>query len=60
VSGEVPFSGKNSAEVIENVKIAKYSLRKGIWRTVSSECKDLIEKMLQTDLEKRISAEEAY
>jgi len=46
LSGKPPFDGENDEEIIERVKIGKYSLTGGTWQVISSDAKALIKKML--------------
>ena len=66
--GSPPFGGEDDDEILEAVKkgvfnfkgIDKcYSIGK-VWKNVSSNAKDLINKMMTYNQEKRISAAEAY
>jgi calcium-dependent protein kinase len=59
LSGLPPFNGKEDEEIMEKVKIGKYSLSGERWDAISSEAKALIEKMLTLDYKERISAREA-
>ena len=59
LSGLPPFNGREDEEIMENVKIGKYSLSGVRWDAISSEAKALIEKMLTFDYKDRISARDA-
>lgn len=68
LSGCAPFNGKNDDEIMNRVKKGEYRFKsmvtnnsKGrIWETISDSAKDLIQKMLTYNPEKRISAAGAY
>lgn len=57
--GSPPFSGSSSQEVLKKVQQAHFNIETGIWKSVSEEAKQLVSKMLEVDVEKRYSAEEA-
>jgi len=59
LSGTAPFNGSTDEEIMENVSSGKYDFEDDIWEDVSSEAKNLINKLLTYDPEKRINAEEA-
>lgn len=52
LSGTVPFRGKDQEEVFERIKIGIYDDIKHI----SSDCRDLLSKMICLDVKKRITA----
>jgi serine/threonine protein kinase len=56
LSGCLPFSGNNAAEVFEKVKNADYHFSSKEWDGVSDEAKDMISKLLQVDIKKRLTA----
>jgi serine/threonine protein kinase len=45
-------------DLMTQIKNAKYSFSSRVWKTVSDTAKNLIEKMLQKDPQKRVSIEE--
>jgi len=51
----MPFDGDSQQEVFAKIKSGKFHMPK----MLSSQCKDLIQKMIQVDPNKRISAKEA-
>ena len=60
LSGKMPFNGDSNKEIFDNICKGEYTLNIAPFNTdVSDEAKDLIDKLLQVDPEKRISAEEA-
>lgn len=59
LSGTHPFEGENDDEIMEKVKSGDYEYEASKWEGVSEEAKDLIDKMLVLDADKRISAQEA-
>ena len=58
--GYPPFTGRNEAEILKNVKRAKLEFDPDDWLKISDDAKTLIKKMLNLNPEKRISAKEAY
>jgi serine/threonine protein kinase len=60
LSGKVPFPGRNELEIISNVVKGEYHFNHDAFKTVSADCKDLINHLLVKDVNKRFSAEEAY
>lgn len=59
LSGYEPFYGANDKELIRDNKEAKVEYPESEWKAVSIEGLDLIEKMLQRDPTKRITARDA-
>ena len=59
LSSRPPFNGSNNNEITEKVAIGEYDLKKPPFDKVSNSAKDLIRKLLEKDVNKRISAEEA-
>eukprot|EP00485_Elphidium_margaritaceum_P019926 CAMPEP_0202728722 /NCGR_PEP_ID=MMETSP1385-20130828/185768_1 /ASSEMBLY_ACC=CAM_ASM_000861 /TAXON_ID=933848 /ORGANISM="Elphidium margaritaceum" /LENGTH=539 /DNA_ID=CAMNT_0049394973 /DNA_START=1257 /DNA_END=2876 /DNA_ORIENTATION=- len=57
VTGKVPFYGKNTPEMLKSIKRAAYDWPSNI--QLSDSCKDFISKLLQKDIEKRMSVDEA-
>ena len=60
LTGKLPFTGKSSKELIENLKKGKFSYDKKIWESISKEAKYLVERLIRYNLNKRISIEEAW
>ena len=56
LTGNFPFVGKTSQKLFESIKTGKYKDTGKEWEAISKEAKDLIKKMLQLDVSKRISA----
>lgn len=59
LSGAPPFDGDDDNEILDAIKIGKYSMDGKIWQKVSSDAKDLIKQMLTVDYKKRPFAKEA-
>ena len=59
ISGKYPFNGKDSEEVIKNVKKAEVLFPDKQWEGISEGAKDLISKMLLKSNKKRITASKA-
>lgn len=59
LSGKPPFDGNDDKEIVNSVRIGTYSLSGPEWKNISSEAKDLIKRMLEYEVGKRISAEQA-
>ena len=56
ISGVPPFNGSSEQDILDTVRQGKFSFKKKQFESVSREVKDLIEKMLQKDPSKRLSA----
>jgi calcium/calmodulin-dependent protein kinase I len=56
LSGHMPFSSKKQHELVEKIVQGKYNLSHKEFRSVSSEGKDLINKMLVVDPKVRLTA----
>jgi calcium-dependent protein kinase len=59
LTGRPPFDGNDDEEILKNVEIGVYDKTSYPFPSLSSYAKDLINKLLQYDAKKRISAEEA-
>jgi calcium-dependent protein kinase len=59
LSGSPPFYGKNEEEILQSVEIGKFEFRSRVWKNISDTAKDLIVKLLELDVDKRLSAEQA-
>ena len=57
--GYPPFSGSSDAEILQNVRRGKYMFPDREWSLISSEAKDLINKLLTLKARERISMSEA-
>ena len=56
LTGNFPFVGKTSQKLFENIKTGKFKNTGKEWEAISPQAKDLIKKMLELDITKRISA----
>lgn len=54
-----PFYGKNDEEIFTSVRSGCFSFSHKVWNEISDSAKDLIAKLLETDIDKRLSAEKA-
>jgi len=59
ICGYPPFFGDTDSEILGRVKAGKYDFPAEDWSQISREAKELIEKLLEMDEGKRISAENA-
>ena len=59
LSGEPPFPGATEEEIFEKIKKCDYNFDSPKFKNVSDNCKDLIKKLLEPDIKKRIKASEA-
>jgi serine/threonine protein kinase len=59
MSGKVPFPGRNELEIISNVIKGEFHFNHDAFKNVSSDCKDLICNLLNKDVTKRYSADQA-
>ena len=59
LSAKVPFNGKTNKEIFQNIKKGEFDIKMPPWNSISKNAKDLICKLLEIDIKKRISAEEA-
>lgn len=60
LSGQVPFDGATEEEVIRKIKCIDVNLELEELEEVSEDCKDLIRQMLEKDLSKRITCQQAF
>ena len=60
LTGTPPFNGNDENDIMKNVLKGKFSMEGDEWMKISKEAKDLTEKLLTYDIDKRISAEEAW
>ncbi|CAD8135936.1 unnamed protein product [Paramecium pentaurelia] len=58
LSGTPPFNGRTDAEIQKSILNGKYSLEGEVWDIVSQQAKDLVTKMLQYDVQKRMNAKQ--
>ena len=59
LSGRPPFGGNTDQIILQSVHSGKYSFSTPEWENVSDSAKDLIDKLLEYDVDKRISAKDA-
>jgi calcium-dependent protein kinase len=59
LSGIPPFNGASDQEIMKKVKLGKYSFSDACWANISDKAKDLINKLLTLDPDRRPSAEVA-
>ena len=59
VSGYLPFQGTNNKDVYERIKTADFHFDHDEFANISSECKDLIRKLLVVDTKKRYDGAKA-
>ena len=57
--GSAPFDGKTDDEIIRRIKIGKYNKNDSRFLQHSEEVRDLVSKLLEKDINKRLSAKEA-
>ena len=59
LSGHVPFPGKTDEEIFKRIKKCDFNFDLPKFKGISENCKDLIKKLLEPDIKKRIKASEA-
>ena len=59
LSGYLPFSGDNAAEVFEKISEGRFDFHHREWKKVSDDAKDLIRRLLTVDPKKRIKCGDA-
>lgn len=59
LSGRAPFNGTTDEEILEKVATGVYEMNPRRWGHISKEAKDLVCKMLEVNVEKRMSAADA-
>ena len=57
--GYPPFNGATDYDIIKQILLGKISFGNMVWASVSDNAKDLLNKMIQVDVDKRITLEEA-
>jgi len=57
IGGYPPFNGSNTKEIFKSILKGRFTFDEEEWDNISSECKNLISKMLNTDPNKRPDAE---
>ena len=56
LTGKAPFPGETEEEIFEKIKKCKYNLNSPLFADVNENCKDLIRKLLEPNIHKRIKA----
>lgn len=56
--GVPPFNGTDR-QIIERVKVGSWEFKGEVWTSISPEAKDLVSRLMQTDVKKRLTAVEA-
>lgn len=56
LSGEPPFYDDDAFELFEQIKKCEFDFKKPVWRSVSTEAKDLVQKLLVADPLVRLDA----
>ena len=59
LTGLPPFNGETDEEIMRKIMSGKFDLKKYPWPIISSQAKDLIKKLLEFNVNDRITAEEA-
>ena len=59
LAGFAPFDGDNDEEIIRRIKLGKYNKNDQRYVKHSPEVKDLVSKLLEKNIDKRLSAKEA-
>jgi calcium-dependent protein kinase len=59
LSGNPPFDGKHRKEVLENVALGEFTFKNKLWKKVSAEAKNLIQKLLVVDPAQRLTCQQA-
>ena len=59
LSGEPPFQGDTEEEIFQKIKKCDYNFDSPKFKDVSENCKNLIKKLLEPNINKRIKASEA-
>ncbi len=59
LSGKLPFSGKDSSETLEAIRVCDLKLDSDDWADVSMGARSLVRGMLQKDPRRRITVEQA-
>ena len=57
--GDPPFDGETDKEIFEKIKKCEYDFSSPQFKTVSDNCKDLIKKLLEPKISRRIKAKDA-
>ena len=57
--GEPPFNGNSTAEVFRKIKSCDYEYNQNVWNKVSKDAKNFIDKLIEPNLNKRMTVEQA-
>lgn len=57
--GKPPFNGASDNEIYSRVSEGEYYMDEEVWKNISYEAKDLMSKLLEKDIKKRLSAKDA-
>jgi len=58
LSGNQPFNGSSLKEILSKIQEGKINYKHPIWKMISAEARDLLNKMLTYDYTKRITGPE--
>lgn len=58
LAGNLPFMGRSQKELFRKIVIGKYQFEDDSWSDVTNDARDLVERLLVTDPDKRLSAKE--
>ena len=60
ISGKLPFDSPNQEELFSKVMSTDYEFKpSSFWNTVSKQCKDLIEQLIEPNISKRLTPSQA-
>lgn len=59
LGGNLPFMGRSQKELFRKIVVGKYEFDEDCWEGVSEDARDFVAKMLVTDPDKRITAQDA-
>jgi calcium-dependent protein kinase len=59
LSGEPPFGGESDIEILKSVLYGKLKFDKVIWKSTSAQAQNIIMKMMERNVDKRISMSRA-
>jgi len=59
LSGTPPFPGADDREILRRVKVGKYAFNDNVWKNISEDAKKFIQRMMEFDQNKRLSAQDA-
>ena len=58
LSGEAPFEGANDLEILKNVLQGKLEFKSPVWRNTTESAQNLLKKMINRNIDKRLSMED--